>query len=218
VTGGLRYLLVTTARTRSVLAPLAGFLFALLGVYAYRRNEVGLTWGLTALLSCGLAAWLVGAVLAAEPRPQAEAATAALGGWRRRARVEVELIAVVTAVFTVVFLAYPSLLHFFDRRVRLGDVVAAGLGHAGCAVLGGAIGVLYAPPRVSRAATSTAAALATLLGLLAVPALGPLKVAEALRHAQAGAVDGAEVAAAASCVLLAAAVLAVSRWWLRRAP
>jgi hypothetical protein len=41
--------------------PLAVSLFALIGTYAYRRNELGATWGFTALACCALAAWLVGA-------------------------------------------------------------------------------------------------------------------------------------------------------------
>jgi hypothetical protein len=61
---------------------------ALVGTYAGRRNEVGQTFALTALLCDGLAAWLVGAVLDAEPRAQAEMADAALGGRRGRSRLD----------------------------------------------------------------------------------------------------------------------------------
>ena len=63
VTARLRYVLLCATRTRSSLIPMAGSIFAILGVFAYRGNEVGSTWGLTAVLSRALAAWLVGAAL-----------------------------------------------------------------------------------------------------------------------------------------------------------
>ena len=85
VSGIARYLVLCATRTRAPLPALAAALFLVIGVFFYPRNEVGATWGLTALLSCGLAAWLVGAVLAGEPPAQADMATAALGGRRRRA-------------------------------------------------------------------------------------------------------------------------------------
>src|ERR1700750_2428666 len=83
------------ARARAVLVPVVGYLFVLLGVYAYPDSEVGPTWAFTSLACCALTAWLVGALLGAEPGPQAEIATAALGGWSRRARLESAVVGVV---------------------------------------------------------------------------------------------------------------------------
>jgi hypothetical protein len=222
-----RYVLVTAARTRTPLAPLAIGLFALLGVYAYRRSEVGETFGLTALMCCGLAAWLVGAVLEGEPRAQAEIATAALGGWGGRARLESVLAALVAAGLTVGFVVYPLLLgavvpEVFERGVRAGDVLAAVLAHASCALLGGAVAILFAPPRLARRASAIAAVLATLLGLVAIARPlgglgGPPAVADALSDAAAGTVTGAELLACASCAALATLALAVARRWAGRA-
>ena len=129
----------------------------MLGVFAYRGNEVGSTWGLTAVLSCALAAWLVGAVLTGEPAAQADMATVALGGRRGRARARARADRARRAALTVAFLAFPLLVSPLgtDRcsipAALPVDVVAAVLAHLCCAVLGGAIGVLFSPPRLIRA-------------------------------------------------------------------
>ncbi|HEX4345045.1 MAG TPA: hypothetical protein VHZ31_05740 [Solirubrobacteraceae bacterium] len=86
MTGRLRYLRLTAARTRAPLLPLAACVFWVVGIYSYEHNEVGQTFGLTALLCCALDAWLVAAILAGEPAAQADMASAALGGDVRRAR------------------------------------------------------------------------------------------------------------------------------------
>ena len=78
MTARLRYVALIAARTRTPLVPLAITLFCVTGVFAYPHNEVGGTWGPTALLCCALAAWLVGAMLAGEPDAQADMATVAL--------------------------------------------------------------------------------------------------------------------------------------------
>src|SRR5436190_354091 len=72
-----RYLLLTSARTRTPLAPLALTVFWVFGTFFYPDNEVGGTWGQTGVTCCALAAWLVGAILAGEPAAQAEMATTA---------------------------------------------------------------------------------------------------------------------------------------------
>jgi hypothetical protein len=224
----LRYLLLTARRTRAPLLALAATLFALLGVYAYRPNEVGATWGLTALICSALAAWLVGAVLDGEPGPQADITNAALGGRSRRDRLDLLLVAAVAAGLTVTFVAYPLALGLiladppvFRRAVQPGDVVAATLAHASCGALGGAIAVLFAAPRVARRATAVAAVLTTLLGLIAISGPlgemgGPLAVARAMTDADAGGLDGALLLACLSCLAATAVVLAVAARWARR--
>lgn len=178
-------------------------------------------------MACGLAAWTVGAVLAGEPEAQSDMATAALGGRRARAGLEVALIAAVAVVLTVVFIACPLVFaalgadNLFEPAVRPGDVAAGALGHLCCAAVGGAIGVLFAPPRLTRRATAIAAGLAALLALVAAsaalgPVGGPVAVAEAETDAHAGTVSRGLVLACASCVLLAAiAVAGANRWALR---
>lgn len=227
MSAALRYLTVSAARTRAALPPLAATLFAVIGTYAYRGNEPGATFAVTALMACGLAAWTVGAVLSGEPEPQADMAAAALGGRRARTRVDVVLVAAVAAGETVAFLAYPLGLialgvpDVFSPALHRGDVAAGAIAHLCCAAAGGAVGVLFATPRLTRRATAVAAVLAALLALVAVsrplgPVGGPAAVAQALGDARGGAVDGAEVVAALSCVALAAALLAAADWWARR--
>lgn len=220
----LRYLLVSAARTRTALAPVAGSLFALFGVFAYRGNEVGETWGLTAVLCCALAAWLVGAVLAAEPAAQADMATVALGGRRGRAGLELVLVATVAASLTVTFIGFPLAVSplgsapMFVPPPRAGDVVAAALAHLSCAALGGAIAVLFAPPRLVRPATIGAATLAALLGLIPLAALGgPVAVARELADTPRGTIGAGELVACLSCLVLGALVLAGAARWARRA-
>ena len=222
----LRYLLVGAARTRAALVPIAAGVFVLIGVYASPRNEVGATFALTAVLSCALAAWLVGAVLAAEPRPQADMATAALGGQRGRVRLDGRLIMLVASGLTAAFVAYPLALdtvvdRVFEAPVKAGDVVAATLAHLSCALLGGAIALLFAPPRVTRRATGIALVLAVLLGLVAISrplgALGgPLAVAEALSDSAPGTVGGEVLLSCVTCVALAAGAAVAAPHWAAR--
>jgi hypothetical protein len=227
VTARLRYVLLGAARTRTPLAPLAASIFAVIGVFAYRQNEVGQTWGLTAVLSCGLAAWLVGAVLAGEPPAQADMATVALGGRRARAMLELVPIGLAALWLTVAFLAYPLLTSplgrppMFEPSALPVDVAAATLAHLCCAILGGAVGVLFSPPRLTRRATAVAAVMAALLALVAISAPlgragGPVAVARALTDAPRGTVDGAELVACLSCLALAALTLTAASRWARR--
>jgi hypothetical protein len=55
------------ARSRAVLAPVAAYLFVLLGVYAYRPNEVDATYAFTAVAMTPVAAWLAASAAFAEP-------------------------------------------------------------------------------------------------------------------------------------------------------
>jgi hypothetical protein len=224
----VRYVLLTAARTRAPMIPLAVSLLALIGTYAYRRNELGPTWGLTALLCCALGAWLVGAVLAGEPPAQAEMATAALGGRRERTGLDVLLVLLVALALAALFLAYPLLLDaalggapLLEPAPRVVDVAAAAAGQLFSAGLGGAIAVLYAPPRVARRATTAAAVLATLVALVAVsgplgPVGGPAAVADALGPGRPAAAAGGLALACLSCAALAAAAVAGGDWWAPR--
>jgi hypothetical protein len=225
VSARLRYLTLTATRTRAALPPLAATLFAVIGVYAYCENEPRATFAVTALMACGLAARAVGAVLAGEPDPQAEMASVALGGRRERTGLDVMLVGAVSAGLTFAFLAYPLALvalgvpNEFKPRVQGDDLVAGLLAHLCCAALGGTLGLLFAPPRLTRRATAIAAVLATLLALVAVaivlgPVGGPVAVARALSDdAHGSALHGGVLVACLSCFALAAgAVVAADRW------
>jgi hypothetical protein len=63
-------------------------------------------------------------------------------------------------------------------RPRPADVLAAAAGHLCCAALGGAIAVLYAPPRVARPATAAAAGLALACVSCAALAAAAVRAAE----------------------------------------
>ena len=219
-----RYLVLCATRTRAPLPALAAVSFLVIGVFFYPDNEVGATWGLTSVLTCGLAAWLIGAVLAGEPPAQADMATAALGGRRRRAMLELLLSAAAAALLAAVFVVYPLALigiagieNEFERTVRIGDVGAALLAHLCCGLLGGAIAVLFSPPRLPRRASAIAAVLAALLGLAAIGgAAGPVAVARALDDAAPGTVTGAALVACLGCLALAAVAFAAAARWAAR--
>jgi hypothetical protein len=227
MSAGLSYLRLVATRTRSPLAPAAAVFFALIGTFAGSRNEVGSTWALTALLAGGLAAWLVAAVLCAEPEAQADTTTTALGGRAARGHLEVLLIGSLAAALTAAFIAYPLILqdvfgrNVFDRSPTEWDIAAAFVGLAGCSILGGSIGALFAPPRVRRRATAFAGISATLIVLVAASpprsfAAGPVGVARAVETAHGQAVGGSTLLAGGTCVLLAIVLLALSRAWTRR--
>ena len=217
----IRYFALLALRTRAPLAPAAATILALAGTYAQTRNDVGETYALTALLACGLSAWLTGAVLGGEPAPQADLATVALGGLRGRAKAEALLVATVAVAFSALFMIFPLALglvvkHVFDRTPGTGDLVAAALAHLACCAFGAALGVALAPPRVTRRATAAAATLVVLLALLAVGTAGPAGVAQKLSGAAPRTLTGAELLATAICALLAAALLAAAASWTRR--
>lgn len=218
-----RYLLLTGARTRTPLAPLAIAIFWAFGTFYYANNEVGATWGQTGVTCCALAAWLVGAILAGEPQAQAEMATVAVGGRPGRAGLELLLVGLVAPLLALGFIAYPLLLHalgaanVFKPPALLGDVAGAALVHVCCGILGGAVAVLYAPPRVTRRATATAAVLATLLVLAGLGTLaGPIAAAQAITDAPRGTVNGSELTACLGCLALAALAFGAAALWSRR--
>lgn len=225
--GGVRYLTLTAARTRAPLLALAATIFAVVGTFYGPRNEVGGTWALTSLLAVGLAAWLVLAVLTAEPQPQADIATAGLGGLGPRARVTAAFVVLVAIGLAIVFAAYPFLLDLvaaepvFERPLQGGDVLATVAVHITSAAVGGAIGVLCSPPRIVRRASSAGAILALLL-LLVVLAKplgdlgGPVSASDALDRAPAGDITPTELTACASSILLFALLLLTSAGLDRR--
>jgi hypothetical protein len=123
--------------------------------------------------------------------------------------------------------AYPLVLGtvvegLFEAPVKAGDVAAAALAQLFSALLGGAIALVFAPPRVTRRATGIALLLAALLALVAISrplgALGgPPAVAEALSDAAPGTVSADVLLACLSCALLAAAAVAAAARWAARA-
>lgn len=224
----LRYLRLVAARTRTPLVSAAAALFTLIGIFADPRQEVGATWGLTALLAGALTAWLVAAVLSSEPEPQAEMTTIALGGLGGRRTLELTLVVSLAAVLTVLFIGYPVGLvqlagrEVFDRNLTGVDVVNALSAHVACTLLGGALGMLFSPPRVRRRATAFVAITLTLLALVAlappgdVP-LGPLAIAHQLAKVGAHTVSVQALVAGASCLILGGVAIGLSIPWTRRA-
>ena len=196
--GAARYLMLVATRTRAPLPALAATLFLVIGVFWYRRNEVGADVGpdrAPELRARGLAGRRGAGRRAARPGGHGD------GGARRPApaRLLPELLLAVAAaaLLALAFIGYPLVLiafvdDEFDRAVQSGDVVAAVLAHLSCGVLGGAIAVLFSPPRLARRASAIAAVLAALVGLAAIGgAAGPVAVARALNDAAPGTVGAA---------------------------
>ncbi len=146
----IRYQLAVMLRTRAALAPLAAYLLVLLGVYAYRPNEVGPTYAFTALILCPLMAWLASAAAFSEPLTQQQVACAAAGGPARALRGRVMALACVALALGAVDIAAPAALGLFDRTPGAADLASTALAHAGCAVVGIALGLLVAPPTARR--------------------------------------------------------------------
>jgi hypothetical protein len=168
---------------RRLLAPLTLLTFAVIGVYAYRPNEVQGSFAVTAVLGAMFCAWLVTAT-ERELASSADAIlTVAAGGPARAWRGRLALIAVFTLAVTVVFLVWPTVTDAFDRTPGIGDLGAAALAHAACGAFGGCLGLLLAPP--ARASTAFAATTGLVLISLALagtlgPVAGPGAIAEAL--------------------------------------
>lgn len=222
MTAGLRYQLSVALRARAPLFPLIATAFVVIGVFADGYNLVGDTWGLTGIFAAGLACWLTLAILTSEPPTQAEMATVARGGHLPRLGAQLLLVAVEAAALAITFVAYPMLLDHivsrpvFIRRVEGGDVLAALATNFTGAALGGAIGLLCAPPRIRRPPVSAGTALGLLLTMIPVSVAlgdfgGPVAAARAMTRARAGHVPLDEPAAWLSTLALAAIVVAVCR-------
>jgi hypothetical protein len=209
VTASLRHAALLAARERSVLAPVLALLFVLTGVYFYKPNDVGPTWGLTALLTAPLVAWLRIAIARAEPEAQRLVRVAAAGGARSAWARDTGAAAVIALLVVVTTLVYPVATRSFDRPVRLGDVTAAALAHGACAAFGIGLGRLASPPVTGRAATALMLVLAAVIASVALT-IGPAGTADAMA-------DGRSVVpSAAVCVVLAALLELVAAGLERR--
>ena len=123
---------------RRLLAPLTLLTFAVIGVYAYRPNEVQGSFAVTAVLGAMFCAWLVTAT-ERELGTSADAIlTVAAGGPARAWRGRLALVATFALSRShVVFLVWPTATNAFDRTPGIGDLGAAALAHAACGALGG---------------------------------------------------------------------------------
>ena len=214
--------LAVLVRTRAALAPLAAFVFVLLGVYAYRPNGVGSTYAFTALTLCPVVAWMAAAAAFAEPLTQQQVAMAAAGGPRRALLGRVLALGGVGAVLAAVDVALPAIFGLFDRTPALADLAAAALAHLACAALGVALGLLATPPAARRppAAFMVIVAYAVLAVPLydLAPALSPAAwLAATLNDAAPRTLGSAVVLGALAAVVQAGLALAAGDALRRRA-
>ncbi len=187
------------ARDRGVLHPLAALALALLGVFAYRPNEVGETWALTALLAFPLTAWLHGAVLRSMPEAQRDMVTAALGGLRAHERVGMLVGLALAAAVSAIFVSYPVAIDAFDPPAGGADVLQAAGAHVATGLLGAQLARLASPPLVRRRASAAlVVALAVLASVVARPHLGPSAGPMSVSTALA---DGAPAQVLTACVV-----------------
>ena len=121
----------------------------------------------------------------------------------------------------MLFIAYPLLTDplgataMFKPNPLPVDIVAAVLAHLACSILGGAIGVLFAPPRLQRPATAVAATGVALI-VLAASQVGPIAVARGLSDAPRGTITAHELLGELTCLVLAGLLLAASVRWAER--
>jgi hypothetical protein len=162
----IRYRVLLAARSRAALAPAAAWLFVLAGVYAYRPNDVGGSFAVTAALLVPLSAWFAVALSHAEPSPQRELLTAGAGPVAAlvRGATTVALLAVVAGAIDV---AWPVLTGAFERDPGVGEVTGAVAAHAACAVYGVALGTVVSARIVAR--PGVAFALLAVFAIAAVP-------------------------------------------------
>jgi hypothetical protein len=175
VIGALRYDLALLGASRAALAPVAAYLFVLVGVYAYDDSEVRPSLAFTALVLAAVASWLALAVAHAEPEPQRQAALVARGSPGRLVAGRAAALALVAGALAVVDVAAPALLGRFAPAPTAGELAAALLAHVAAGALGAALGLLVAPPQVGRRATAFAVLVA--YAVASVPLLdllGPL--------------------------------------------
>jgi hypothetical protein len=146
----IRHQLAVLLRTRAALAPVVAFAFVLLGVYAYRPNDVGPTYAVTAIVLCPVVAWLAAATAFAEPPSHQQMAMAAAGGPSPALRGRVLALALVAGVLCVVDVAFPAIFGLFKPRPVAADLVSAVVAHGACAALGIGLGLLAVPPSARR--------------------------------------------------------------------
>jgi hypothetical protein len=207
----IRYRVLLAARSRAALAPAAAWLFVLAGVYAYRPNEPGESFAVTAVLLVPLSAWLAVALSHAEPAPQRELLAAGhdpVAGLVRGA-LAVALIAVIAGAVDV---AWPIVSGAFDDRVAVIGPLAA---HLGCAVYGVALGTLASARTIARPGVAFG-----VLSALAIAAVPLFDLAPALSPAAWAAdalLDGrAVVAPVLGLAVHAGAAVALTAWAMRR--
>lgn len=194
---------------RRLLAPLTLVLFAVLGVYAYRPNDVQGSFAVTAVLAALFCAWLVTATEREVPASADAMLTVATGGAARAWRGRLLLVALFAVAISVVFLVWPTETDAFDRTPGPVDLVNATLAHLACGAIGGCLGLVFAPP--ARAATALAGTLGAVLASVGVGStLGPLGGPGAVAAALSQTADDHLSAA----LLLASAVTLVEAWAL----
>jgi hypothetical protein len=162
-----RHQLAVLLRTRTALAPIFVFAFVLLGVYAYRPNEVGPTYAVTALVLCPVVAWLAAAAAFAEPPSHQQMVMAAAGGPDRALRGRVVALAAVAGALALADVVLPAVFGLFRPRPVAADLVAGALAHGGCAALGIGLGLLAVPPTARR--PPAAFVLVAVYAIVAVP-------------------------------------------------
>ena len=212
----VRVRLSAGARDRGVLGPLAALALVLLGIFAYRPNDVHPTWALTALLAFPLAAWGTLAVLRSLPEPHREMAVAAGGGMRAADRATLAVAGLGAAGIGAAFLLYPLLIGAFAPAATPRDVADAAAAHLACGLLGAQLGRTLAPPIVTRPANAAVIVLAAFLLTVAAAsvagvAAGPMAVSDAVAADEPGDL----YPAAAGCLAWAAAAEAVRRRLVR---
>jgi hypothetical protein len=218
----IRHQIAVLLRTRAALAPVAAFALVLLGVYAYRPNEVGPTYAVTALILCPIAAWLAAATAFAEPMSHQQMAVAAVGGPGRALRGRVLGLAAVVAVLALLDVFLPAIFGLFKPRPVAADLAAGALAHAACGALGLGLGLLAVPPTARR--PPAAFVLIVVYAIVAVPlynlapVLSPVAwLAATLTDAAARTVHGAVMIATVAALAQTALALAAGEALRRRA-
>ena len=210
----LRYRVLLAARSRAALAPAAAWLFVLAGVYAYRPNDVGGSFAVTAGLLVPLSAWLAVALSHAEPAPQRELLVAGSDPVAALVRAAWG-VALLAAAAGAIDVAWPVISGAFDRDPTVRDVLGALLAHTGCAAYGAALGTLASARTVARPGVAFAA-----LAAFAIAAVPLFDLAPALSPAAwttDALLDGRAVAAPVLALAAhAVAAVALTAWALRR--
>jgi hypothetical protein len=161
---GARYLLADALRRKRVLAPLAFYLFAVIGTYVYNNNPVRDSMASTAVLLFGAAAWLGVAIGGAEPDSQRQITSVALGGIERLLAARALGAAVLLAPLIVFALVEPIAVGALAHDPTAADLALGATAHVLCAAAGLVLGGALAPPAVRRPAW----ALALVIGVFAL--------------------------------------------------
>lgn len=210
----LRYRVLLAGRGRAALAPAAVWLFVLAGVYAYRPNDVGGSFAVTAALLAPLAAWLAVSLSHAEPAPQRELLGAGDDPVAALVRCACA-VAVLAAIAGAIDVAWPILSGAFDRDPTASDVIGAVAAHTGYAVYGTALGTLASARTVARPGVAFAALAA--LAIVAVPLFDLSPALSPAAWAADALVDGRALAAPVLALAVhAAVVIALATLALRR--